>query len=304
VRLHRARGAARLAGFAVFSLALAGCLDAPAPSVSPTFGPTPEPTAPTTTYAPGTTVWYEGLRITVRTITATLDERGGPVVVALHLENPGEDDAELDARVLLQVEAGSSKAPIAPTRESKIPTVPGGGSADASLVYELQGIASVDKAVVQIGEPPLHVARIPLGAAGGKPVTFEPITLAPSGSTVAGDLRITVRSGVLRWDLPDWSQELDAKLAVLSLAYDVTYQGDFSGGFAFTGENVALRLTDGHWVEPRRDGHSQSVELIGAGKTAKGLFSRFEIPTGMRGRFALVVRSGSTSRVIPFTVGS
>jgi hypothetical protein len=302
VRLQAGR-AARLAGLALLSAALAGCLDVPTSSVAPTFGPTPEPTPPTTTYAPGTTVWYEGLLVTVRTITATLDQRGGPVVVALHIENPGEDEAELDARVLLQVEAGSSAPPIAPTRDSKIPSIPGAGSADASLIFELQGIASVDKGVVQIGESPLHVAQIPLGPAGGDPITFEPINLTPSGSTVAGDLRVTVRSGVLRWDLPDWSQELDARLAVLSLTYDVTYQGDFSGGFAFTGANVALRLADGHWVQPRRDGHSQSIELIGAGRTARGLSSRFEIPTGMRGRFALVVRSGSTSKLIPFTVG-
>jgi hypothetical protein len=291
-------------GLALAAIALAGCLDVPAPaSVVPTIAPTPEPTPPTTTYAPGTTVWYEGLVITVQTVTATLDQRGGPVVVVLRLENPAEDDAELNQRVLLQLDADSSDAPIPPTRDSKIPTIPGAGSAEASLTYELQGVASVDRAVIQIGEAPLHVARIPLTAAGGDATTFEPMELKLSGSNVAGDLRITLRSGEVRWDLPDWSEELDAKIAVLTVTYDVTYQGDFDGGFAFTGANVALRLADGHTVAPRRDGHSQSIELIGAGKTAKGLFSRFEMPTGMTGRFALVVRSGSTSKLIPFTVG-
>ena len=51
---------------------------------------------------------------------------------------------------------------------------------------------------------------------------------------------------MLRWDLPDWSQELDASLEALTLTYDVTYTGDFAGGFAFTGDNVALRLPDGN----------------------------------------------------------
>jgi hypothetical protein len=290
-------------GLALLAAALAGCLDVPAPSVSPTAPPTPEPTPPTTTYTPGTTVWYEGLQITVRSVTATLDARGGPVIVALRLENPEEDDAELNQRVLLQVDATSNAAPIPPTRDSKIPTVPAGSSVDATLTYELQEVPSIDKAVVQVGEAPLHVARVPLTAAGGEAETFKPVALKVSGSNVAGDLRLTLRTGELRWDLPDWSEELDTKVAVITLGYDVTYQGDFSGGLAFTGANVALRLPSGKTVAPRRDGHSQSIELIGAGKTAKALTSRFEIPTGMSGKFALIIKSGSTSKLIPFTVG-
>jgi len=56
-------------------------------------------------------------------------------------------------------------------------------------------------------------------------------------------------------------------------------------------------------IGPRRDGHSQSIELIGAGKTKRGLFSRFEIPTGMTGRFGLIVRTGKTSKTIAFDLG-
>jgi hypothetical protein len=291
----------RLASLALIPALVGGCLDAAAPSASPTLAPTPEPTPPTTTYAPGTTVWYEGLLITAQAVTATLDERGGPVLVVLRLENPGADDADLNARVLLQVDAEA--APVAPTRESKIPTVPATGTAEATLTYELQGVASVDKAVVLIGEPPLHVGRIPLTAAGGEPVPLKPIEMALSPLGTAGDLRITIRGAVLRWDLPDWSEELSAGLAVLTLTYDVTYLGDFSGGFAFTGDNVALRLPTSTMVESRKDGHSQSFELIGPGKTKKGLFSRFELPSGMTGRFALVVRNGSASKAIPFVVG-
>ena len=301
--MTRDRAALRLASLALIPAVLAGCLDVAVPSASPTLAPTAEPTPPTTTYAPGTTAWYEGLTITVQAVTATLDERGGPVVVVLRLENPAEDDAELDARVLLQVDADAGDPPLAPTRDSKIPTVPAAGTAEATLTYELQGVASVDRAVIQIGESPLHVARVPLTAAGGAATTLEPIELDLSGAGSAGDLRIAIRNVVLRWDLPDWSEELSAQLAVLTLTYDVTYLGDFDGGFAFTGDNVALRLADGHWVASRRDGHSQSIELIAAGKTKKGLTSRFELPSGMTGRFALVVRNGSTHKAIPFLLG-
>jgi len=128
------------------------------------------------------------------------------------------------------------------------------------------------------------------------------VALALSGSATSGTLKLTLRAGLLRWDLPDWSQELDASLQALTLTYDATYSGGFTGGFAFTGDNVALRLPDGTVVAPRRDGHSQSVELIGAKKTKKGLSSRFEIPAGLTGQFNLLVRNGSTEKSIPFTI--
>jgi hypothetical protein len=133
-------------------------------------------------------------------------------------------------------------------------------------------------------------------------VTFKPIDLKVSGTTSAGDLRIALKRGQIRWDLPDWSQELTADRRSLTLTYDATFSGGFSGGLAFTGDNVSLRLPNGKTINTRADGHSQSVELIGAGKTKRGLISRFEIPTGMTGKFGLVVKSGGTQRVISFTI--
>jgi len=281
---------------------LAGCIDAPVPSVEPTPTPTPEPTPTTTTYQLGATIWYEGLILHVDDAVAILDERGGPVEVRIRVENPGDDEGELDARIRLLVDATSNDPPIEATRESKVPSVPAHGFVGALMTYELQGIPTVDKGVILIGEDVNHVARIPLTPAGGDLVDFEPVVLSVSGAGTAGDLRLTLRSGVRRWDLPDWSQELVASLDALTLTYDVTYQGTFSGGFAFTGDNVRLRLPNGTVIGPRRDGHSQSIELIGAGKTKRGLFSRFEIPTGMTGRFGLIVRNGKVSKTITFNV--
>jgi hypothetical protein len=292
----------RAGALALTAIVVAGCLDVPAPSASPTAAPTPEPTPITTTYQIGATAWYEGLLIHVDSATATLDERGGPVLLRLRLENPNEDDGDLNARVLLQADAAATTPPVAMSRESKIPTVPGQGTVGAELTYELQAVSSVQNAVVLIGEAPAHVASVPLTSAGGAPVDLQPVDLSVGGRRDAGSLRITLRAGVLRWDLPDWSEELPAETEALTLTYDVTYTGSFSGGFAFTGANVALRLPDGKVVEERRDGHSQSVELIAARQTKKALFSRFEIPSGMTGKFALVVRNGESSGTIPFTI--
>ena len=286
-----------LAACLAASLVLAGCGDT-AQSVAPTATPAPEPTATVTVYQLGTTVWYEGLEITIVSITSTLDERGGPVEVVLRMDNPTDDDGTLDGAVSLVV--GTLRED--PTRDSTIQPVPAQGSAAATLTFELQGISSIGQAVLEIGAGPLHVARVPITPFGGGLVDFEPVALALSGSATSGTLKLTLRAGLLRWDLPDWSQELDARLQALTLTYDATYSGGFTGGFAFTGDNVALRLPDGTVVAPRRDGHSQSVELIGAKKTKKGLSSRFEIPAGLTGQFNLLVRNGSTEKSIPFTI--
>jgi hypothetical protein len=299
------RGAHRLAclgALVLVAAALGGCIDVPVPSASPTPAPTPEPTPPTTTYQLDTTVWYEGLLVHVDSAVATLDERGGPVEVHVRFENPGDDDGQLNARMLLDVDAGGDAPAVEPTRDSKIPTVPAHGFASAVLTYELQRVSSAEKAVLLIGEAPNHVARVPLTAAGGEAVVFEPVELALSGRGDAKTLRIALRSGLLRWDLPDWSQELAADVEVITLTYDATYLGTFSGGFAFTGDNVALRLADGTIVEARPDGHSQSIELIAAHQTKKALFSRFEIPSGLTGKFQLLVRNGSTTTGVRFTI--
>ena len=77
----------------------------------------------------------------------------------------------------------------------------------------------------------------------------------------------------------------------------------FAGGFAFTGENVALKLPDGTTVGTIQDGDSQSIELIGPESTAKDLFSRFEIEDPAAGEYTLLVRSFDDAvDEIPFTI--
>lgn len=284
---------------ASISLALGGCLDAPMSPSGPTPTRTPEATPVSTTYRLGMTVWYEGLVLHFDDATAVLDARGGPVEVRFRIQNPNTDPGVLDAPIRLAV----GTAHVAPNRESSVPDVPPLGSATVVLTYELQGIASVDDAAVEVGAAPLHVARVPLVPDPNEKTVFEPVAVEVAGAGTAVDLRVTLRGGLLRWDLPDWSQELDARLALLTLTYDVTYAGDFVGGISFTGENVALRLPDGTIVEERRDGHSQSAELIGPRKTKRGLFTRFEIPFGTTGKLALLVRNAGATRAISFTIG-
>lgn len=289
--------ARRLAAVFAVTLLLAAC-DTPAVTVAPTPTRAPEPTPVETRYQLGTDVWYEGLVLHMDLATSRLDARGGIVDITFRIENPGAEESDLDARILLIV--GGNR--IEPTRESHVPSTPGGGTTLALLTFELQGIPSAADAVLLIGADPDHIAKVPFGPAGGEAVTFEPVPLTLKGTGAAGQLKLTLRSGLLRWDLPDWSQEMTDDLRVLILTYDATYTGTFTGGFPFTGDNVSLRLPNGKVVEPRKDGHSQSIELIGSGKTKKSLFSRFEIPADATGTFQLIVRNGGETDSIPFTI--
>ena len=286
------------AAFATFVL-LGGCADAPVPSAAPTATPAPEPTAVSKTYELGTKVWYEGLVLTFDRVTSLLDVRGGTVDLLVGVENPNPDDAQLDAAITLVV----GDVRIAPTRESRIPEIPATGSVATILTFEVQAIPSVDAAAFEVGGAPDHVGRVPITPSGGDVLAYEPVAFGLTGSAQASSLKLALRSGLVRWDLPDWAQELNAKLEVLTVTYDVTYTGDFAGGLAFTGDNVALKLPDGTVLRARKDGHSQSVELVGAHKTKKGLFSRFEIPAGTTGKLLLLVQSAGDQRTIQFAIG-
>jgi len=281
------------------ALLAAGCVDQPVGSARPTATIAPEPTPVSQTYALGTQVWYEGLVITFDRVTSLLDIRGGTVSLLVGVANPNEDPAALDGGISLAI----GDVHVDTTRDSAIPEVPGNGSVATVLTFELQSIASIDDAVFEVGRAPDHIARVPVTPAAGKAVTFEPQAFGLKGSGQASTLKVVLKRGLLRWDLPDWTQELNANRAVLTVTYDVTYTGDFAGGFAFTGGNVVLKLPDGTVVSARKDGHSQSVELVGAHKTKKGLFSRFEIPSGLTGTFTLLVRSSGVEKSIKFTLG-
>jgi hypothetical protein len=290
----------RLIALSAVAIVVAGCLDDGGPaSVAPTPTRVPEPTPTTTVYEVGGTVWYEGLILHIDRVAAVLDARGGPVEVALRVDNPNVDAAEIQATIFLRV----GGLLIRPTRESRIPPIPAEGQVSTVMTYELQGETSVDDATVQVGAPPSHVGVVPLTPAGGAAVTLEPRPLALTGTGTAGDLQIMLKEGVQRWDLPDWSQELPIVRQVILVTFDATFEGGFTGGFPFNAAtNVALRLPDGTTVPPRADGHYRPVELIGPGRTKRNLTTRFEIPASVRGEVSFVVLVGDEEELIPLVI--
>jgi hypothetical protein len=297
-RVPGRRPAARLVALVLASaVALAGCLDVAVPSTEPTPTPAPEATATVFDTELGTTVYQSGLVFIFERVHAELDQRGGTVNVEVRIQNPTTDVATISWPIRLVY----ADASYDPTRDTVLPDLPSGAETLVTLKYEIEGHSALAGAAIDVGRAGDHIGVAPLGA-GVEAETLEPIDVALKGSATASDLKLTVHGAEVRWDLPDWQMELPADRAVIDIVFDATYTGSFAGGFAFTGDNVALRLPDGTTVKPRTDGHSRPVALIAAGKTKKGLHARFEIPAGSHGKFALIVISGSTRKTVSFTI--
>jgi hypothetical protein len=256
------------------------------------------PTPTITSYAIGVTAWYAGLILHVDEATATVDEGVGTVEVALRLENPGTDTATLVAPVLL-VAPGETLQPV---RETVFPDIPAGGTAGSGVAFAVDRTFKLAVAALRIGRPDEHQVVVPLVAGSGTSVTLEPRTLKVGGSGTAGSLIVKLTGGELRADLPDWGLELPGTSLALTLVYDVTFRSSFSGGFPFTGDSVGLRLPDGTTIAARPDGHSAPAAVIAAGATTKGLRSRFEVAAPATGAYALVIRNGSATATIKFTI--
>ncbi len=277
---------------------LGGCSADSTPIPIPTPTRVPLPTPVTTTYTLGVTAWYAGLVLHLDSATSVLDPGGGSVTVELRLENPGEDYSSLDAPITLATEERA----VGPAHGTVIPDVPAGESAAATLQFDVDDAFDVTRATIRIGRLTDHQVVIPLDPGSDGTVTLEPLALALAGTATAGSLAVTLTGGELRADLPDWGLELARDTLALTLTYSARYRGDFSGGFAFTGANIGLRLPSGTTIAARADGHSQSVAVLLPGETSPGLLARFDVPAPGAGEYALLIRDGSASKAIPFTI--
>ncbi|MCI0583099.1 MAG: hypothetical protein L0227_09455 [Chloroflexi bacterium] len=296
----RGPGLRRPAAFATaVALGLVGCLtDPPTPGPDATPTAAPDPTPVVSGYVLDRTIWYGGFVLTFQTASASLDAKGGPVTVQLLLGNPGEDEATLDGPIALV----SGDVAVEPSRETDLPLVGGGTHEAATLVFEVDAAFDVAGAAIRVGRAEEHQAIVPMVGAAETSVTLAPRYVELDVQGVAGSLSVELRRLELRTDLPDWRQQLEREILALTLTYDARFASDFIGGFAFTAATVSLRLPDGTFVEPRRDGHSQSVLVIGPGVRISGLQSRFEVPAPGVGRYALVIRDGSATKELPFEI--
>jgi hypothetical protein len=273
--------------------------ETPASQASPESQDAPAPQGPTTVEV-GQTAWFAGFKVTLGTATAEIDAgRGGTVTIEAVFENTGDETASLDAT--LNLTSGGETALQGFGMD--IPSVPGGSSGKGAFAFHVEDSFSFDDAILTLGQPTNQQAVLPLTAMAGEAVTQEPVAVSASGSGTADTLRIDLNGGEYRADQPWNHGQMKKGSFVLTLTYDASFEKEFAGGFAFTGENVALRLPDGTTVDEIQDGESQSNELIGSNSTLKDLYSRFEIEDPAAGDYLLLVRSfNNTEAEIPFSI--
>jgi hypothetical protein len=267
------------------------------PSGKPS-GPTPdEPVVATVDV--GGEAWFAGFHVTLGTATAEITPgKRGTLAIEATFENTGDEDARLDATITLTSAGETATEGF----DQDIPSVPGGTSGKGLFSFSVEDTFTFDDAVLTLGQPANQQAVLPLK--GGEAVTREPVKLAVSGTGKAGDLQIDLAGAEIRADSP-WKHGQQKKGSlVVTFDYSATFTSGFAGGFAFTAENVALKLPDGTTVGVVQDGRSQSIELIGPKSTKKDLFSRFEVEDPAAGSYAFLVRSyDGAEDEIPFTIG-
>ena len=260
----------------------------------------PEPSAETTTVQVDQAISFAGFKVALGAATAEITEgRGGTVAIEAAFENTGSEDARFDGTLNLS-SAGENATEAF---DMDIPSVPGGLSGKGMLTFDVEDSFTFDDAVLTIGLPANQQAIVPLTATAGTAVTLEPVAVDATGEGTADTLKLELLGGEYRADQPWNHGQMKKGSFVLTLNYDASFLSDFAGGFAFTGENVALKLPDGTTVGTIQDGDSQSIELIGPESTVKDLFSRFEIEDPAAGEYALLVRSFDDAMdEIPFTI--
>jgi hypothetical protein len=273
---------------------------AAAPTEAPAESVAAAPTPSTVTVQVDQAIWFAGFKVTFGAATAELTPgRGGSVTIEAQFENTGDDSARFDGTLNLASAGENATEGLA----MDIPSVPGGQTGKGTLAFDVADSFTLDDAVLTVGRPTNQQAIVPLTASAGTAVTLEPVAVPVSGSGKAGDLKLELRTGEHRADQP-WSHgQMEQGSFVLTVTYDASFVSDFAGGFAFSAENVALKLPDGTTVGTIQDGKSQSIELIGPSSTVKDLFSRFEIPDPAAGDYVLLVRSFDNAEAeIPFTI--
>ncbi len=242
--------------------------------------------------------WFAGFHVTFGSATLEHKNGRGTVRIEAMFENTGDDSARLDATISLESAGETANEAF----DMDIPGVAGFGKSKGLFAFSVKDTFSFDDAVLTLGLPTNQQAIIPLKGGADAAVSLEPSQLTLSGSATAGDLKLDVTSGELRADSP-WKHGQQKKgTLILTIGYNATFDSDFAGGFAFTGENVRLKLPDGSLAAAIGDGQSQSIELISAHTTKKDLLTRFEIEDPAEGTYTFVVVDGDATGEASFTI--
>lgn len=165
-------------------------------------------------------------------------------------------------------------------------------------MFDVDDAFTFEGAVLTIGLADNNQAVVPFDGTS-EAVSLEPTTYEVGGSASAGAIAVDLHGGELRADVPDEHGQIESGYKALTIGFDVTNHGSYTGGFAFSyGWNLALELPDGTTIAAD-DG---PIELLTLGTTLPDKQVRFTIPDPAAGRcrFVLIDDTKSVRRFIPF----
>lgn len=260
-------------------------------------------TLPPVTQAVNHAVYYAGFKLGLGTATLHTNDFGTRVVdIATTVGNEGTDPETFGSTLDLFA-AGKHYSPD--DVGTKLPTVAGQAQTNGNISFDVDDKFAFGDAVLTIGHPSHEQVVLPLGAptaGGGVSIDLAPATFAVTGTASTGPLRLTVSDVVLRADNPKDHLEAEKGKRFLSITFDVTDTSGFPAGYAFTHENVALKLPDGTQLAPD-DG---PIQLLNPNSTLSGQTARFTVPAPGRGSYQVVliddIAAPHTTSAIPITV--
>ncbi len=225
----------------------------------------------------GAAVHYAGFRLLVETLTV----KDGVAVVSGRAENVGVDSAEPPQRVTVDLDGQEVPLDLS---ASALSTVPGESTGRFSYGFRVPPGTDLDDATLLVGSAGTARAEVPLGDRGVL-VANDPIAVVVvGGEVVAGDSTFQVDGAEVRFDVPDDHVAAEAGQAFLTVAFTVTNNDQFPGGYAFVRDDVRLETPSGITLAP----DVSPIELLRPGASLPDLLARWTIDVDEPGTYVFV----------------
>jgi hypothetical protein len=241
------------------------------------------------------TVWYAGLKVTVKTVT--FDPAKQPQLTAeVELDNQATNDFD-PYYFHVSFKTGSQFIAGGIIEPNKVPAL------TPNVVYHMGfDVDHLDSALSAgsfvLGKGSEVQAIVPIGP--GQPVANEPRTVIEPAKFTLGHLVLTLSGCELRGDFVGTQNQADKGRYVLGCVFDLQYTGD--GFLWFTDKNMQLLLPDGSKIGPK----VPPSELLRHGNSDSGVYAGFTFAWPAHGSYVLHVANlqddGTPSHDLSFTV--
>jgi len=205
----------------------------------------------------------------------------GMYVITASFSNPTEETGMIQDDDLVLSDGRTS---VTATLDSSLDDLPAGGSGQGDITFQIPSGFDATRAVLTVGDPTVQQVVIPF-AAPSRSRLLMPTAIRALGSAVLGPDKVTLTSGVLRFDNPTTQEQADAGHAIADFSYNFTC-GE-SNPCEIDGSAFLLAVPNGTSVQTT-DG--TGLYSIASGATSDDLGLYFEFPYPARGSGSYAVR--------------